>query len=83
MSEIKCPSCDDLMVAGWLSMFNPILGMNFVAWQQEKPGYVRLRVPQGGEKVIVPRAGGKGCPQSNICKQCKTVVFSYAEDQLD
>lgn len=80
---MHCPKCAELMEEGWLAMFNPILWLNFVVWQAAKPGYVRMFRTAGSEKVIVPRVGGRGCPRAQICRGCKTVVFSYANDQLD
>ena len=80
---MNCPRCDQPMAEGWLAMFNPILWLNFVVWQPNKPRYVRFRTPQGSEKVIVPLVGGRGCPKAQICRGCKTVIFSYDADQLD
>jgi hypothetical protein len=82
MSNLNCPSCDEPMETGWLTVFNPMLGTS-VAWQPNKPGYVRFRIPKEGQKVVRPRLWGLGNPRANICKQCKVVVFSYALDQLD
>lgn len=62
---------------------NPIALLNFVNWQPVRPGYARFRRPEGSEKVIVPRAGGRGCPRARTCRPCKSVTFSYAADQLD
>ena len=80
---MNCPKCQKEMEQGWLAMFNPILWLNFVVWQPKKPGYMRLFTPKNAEKVIVPRVAGKGCPRAHICRTCKTVSFSYSEDQLD
>jgi len=80
---MDCPNCAQAMENGWLAMYNPTPLVNYVAWQETKPGYVRMTRPEGSEKVIVPKAGGHGCPQAQLCRNCKTVVFSYAEDQLD
>jgi len=71
------------MEEGWLTLSNPILWITFVVWQSVKPGYVRLFRPAGSVKVIVPRVGGRGNPRVQICRDCKTVVFSYADDQVD
>jgi hypothetical protein len=64
-------------------MFNPMLWLHFVVWQPSKPGWIRFFTPQNAEKVIVPKVGGKGNPKAQICRSCKTVVFSYSEDMLD
>lgn len=80
---MDCPKCAQKMEDGWLALFNPIPWLNFVAWQAIKPGYVRLVRPAGSEKVIVPKAGGHGSPKAQLCRRCKTVVFCYAEEQLD
>ena len=80
---MNCPKCQKEMEQGWLAMFNPILWLNFVVWQPRKPGYVRFFTPKNAEKVIVPKAAGKGCPKAHICRSCKTVSFSYSKDQLD
>ncbi|MBT5705917.1 PF20097 family protein [Verrucomicrobia bacterium] len=80
---MKCPKCEYEMKHGWLAIFNPILWLNFVVWQPMKPGWLRFFTPPEAEKVIVPDFGGKGCPKAYICKECKTVTFSYADDQLD
>lgn len=80
---MDCPKCQKEMGQGWLAMFNPIMWLNFVVWQPMKPGYVRFFKPKNAEKVIVPKAGGKGCPKAHICKSCKTVSFSYSEGQVD
>ena len=77
---MKCPKCAAEMEAGWLALFNPIAWFTFVVWQATEPGYVRLFRPADSEKVIVQRAGGRGCPRAQICRQCKTVVFSYADE---
>lgn len=81
--EVKCSKCHRSMEEGWLLIWNPIALLNFVNWQPVKPGYMRLRRPEGSEKVIIPRAGGRGCPRARICRPCKSVTFSYAEDHLD
>ena len=80
---MNCPECQKEMKHGWLAMFNPLLWLNFVVWQPLKPGYVRFSAPNGSERVIVPKAGGKGCPKAWICTDCKTVTFSYARGNLD
>jgi hypothetical protein len=67
------------MQDGWLAMFNPYFLLSFVLWQPNKPGYVRFLPPKGSERVI----GLLGCPKAQICRGCKTVVFSYAKDQLN
>lgn len=79
---MNCSKCGEAMETGWLAMFNPILWLNFVVWQDVKPGYVRFFRPAGSEKIIAPRAGDRGNPRAQLCRPCKTVVFSYAEDQL-
>jgi hypothetical protein len=71
------------MEDGWLAMFNPVLWLNFVVWQAVKPGYMRFFSPPGSEKVLVPRAWGKGCPRAQICRGCQMVAFSYAKAQLN
>ena len=80
---MNCPKCGEVMTEGWLTIFNLIHWLTFVVWQDIKPGYVRFFRPVGSEKVIIPRAGGFGNPRSQLCRSCKMVVFSYAEDQLD
>ena len=80
---MNCPKCSRAMEEGWLALFNPILWLTFAVWQVAKPGYVRLFRPAGSVKVIVPRAGGRGNPRAQICRECQTVVFSYADDQVD
>ncbi|MFJ5549964.1 hypothetical protein [Streptomyces sp. NPDC093225] len=82
-SDITCSHCHRPTEEGWLVMWNPLMLLNFVNWQPARPGYVRFRRPKGSEKVIVPRAGGKGCPRARICRPCKSVTFSYAEHRLD
>lgn len=80
---MNCPECHQEMKQGWLAMFNPTLWFNFVVWQSLKPGYVRFFAPEGSERVIVPKFGGRGCPKAWICTPCKTVTFSYAIENLD
>ncbi len=80
---MKCPECQREMRYGWLAMFNPIRWFNFIVWQPLKPGYVRLWAPKDSERVMDPKFGGKGCPKAWICTDCKTVTFSYAEENLD
>lgn len=80
---MNCPNCGKNMEQGWLAVFNPLWKLTFVVWQSTKPKWVRMKIPAGGEKVIVPRAGGRGNPRSQLCRNCKTVVFSYADDQVD
>jgi hypothetical protein len=80
---MNCPKCGLLMEQGWLAVFNPIGWLTFVVWQATRPGYIRLFRPPGSEKVLSPRAGGRGCPRAQLCRGCKTVAFSYADDQLD
>ena len=80
---MNCPKCNQEMKSGWLAMFNPILWLNFVVWQPTKPGWLRFFAPKDSERVIVPEVGGKGCPQAWICTGCKTVIFSYANEDLD
>ncbi len=80
---MNCPKCNEEMRVGWLALFNPFLFLHFVVWQPTKPGYVRFFAPKDSERVIVPRVGGKGCPKAWICKRCKTVTFSYANEDLD
>lgn len=58
--EVKCSKCHRSMEEGWLLIWNPIALLNFVNWQPVKPGYMRLRRPEGSEKVIIPRAGAGG-----------------------
>jgi hypothetical protein len=79
---MNCPTCAGGMEDGWLATFNPLLWFTFVVWQATEPGYLRMFRPVGSEKVIVPRSGGRGCPKAQLCRACKTVVFSYAENQL-
>jgi len=80
---MDCPRCHQPMSEGWLALFNPIAWLTFVCWQPERPGYVRMLAPRDGEKVIVPRVGGRGCPRAQLCRGCKTVVFRYSEDELN
>ena len=44
---------------------------------------LRLFQPKDSVKVINPKNLGKGNPKAWICTECKTVTFSYAEDNLD
>jgi len=81
--SMNCPRCEREMRSGWLAMFNPFLWIHFVVWQPTRPGYIRFFAPKDSERVIVPKAGGKGCPKAWICKKCKTVIFSYAADHLN
>lgn len=71
---MNCPKCAEEMEAGWLAIYEPLLITRLV-WQPVKPQYVRMFQPAGAEKVIQPKFGGKGCPEAQICKKCKTVVF--------
>ena len=80
---MNCPKCAAEMEDGWLALFNPIGWLTFVVWQATRPGWIRLFRPAGSEKVIVPRAGGRGCPKAHLCRGCQTVVFSYAHEQVD
>ena len=80
---MNCPKCAAEMEDGWLALFNPIGWLTFVVWQATRPGWIRLFRPAGSEKVIVPRAFGRGSPEAHLCRGCQTVVFSYAHDQVD
>jgi hypothetical protein len=80
---MNCPKCAQAMEDGWLAIFNPIPWLTFVVWQGTKPGYVRFFRPAGSEKVLSPQALGRGCPKAQLCRACKTVVFCYADNELD
>ena len=78
---LACPTCNEPMVEGWLAMWNPIIGQR-VRWQQPKPGYVRLRVPDGAKVVLKARAGGKDARPAYRCSSCATIVIP-SEDSYD
>jgi hypothetical protein len=76
LNGVCCPSCEQPMETGWLAIYEP-LPITRLVWQNKKPGWVRVRMPQGSRKVIQPKVGGAGCPVSYICKTCEIVTFSY------
>jgi predicted RNA-binding Zn-ribbon protein involved in translation (DUF1610 family) len=71
---LPCPTCGDALTEGWLAMWNPIVGQK-VRWQESKPGYVRMRVPEGAKVVMKTRAGGKDARPAHRCSSCATVVI--------
>lgn len=75
---ISCPSCGSRMVAGWLAMWNPILGQK-VRWQPTKPAYGRWRVPKGAAVVLKARLGGRDARSAFRCPACATIVISPSE----
>jgi Domain of unknown function (DUF6487) len=78
---MNCPKCNKPMEAGWLALYNPIVGTKLV-WQAVKPGYVRLRMPTGSARVMQARLWGRGCPEGFICMACKLTLFSYDEENV-
>jgi Domain of unknown function (DUF6487) len=70
---LSCPTCGEPLTEGWLAMWNPIMGQT-VRWQQQKPGYRRLRVPQGARVVLKARVAGKDARPAHRCTSCATVV---------
>ncbi len=61
------------MEPGWIAMWNPILGQK-VRWQPAKPGYRRLRVPEGARVLLKARMGGKDARIALRCPTCVTTV---------
>jgi len=45
-----------------------------VRWQPDKPGYGRMKVPEGAEVVLKARMGGKDARAAFRCKRCGTTV---------
>jgi len=71
---LTCPTCSNPLSEGWLAMWNPIVGQK-VRWQQPKPSYGRLRVPDGAKVVLKARVGGKDARPAHRCSSCATVVI--------
>ena len=69
-----CPACGGRLTAGWLAMWNPILGQK-VRWQEPQPGYGRLRIPAGAKVVLKARVGGKDARRALRCGTCATTVI--------
>ena len=59
-------------------MWNPIWGQK-VSWQNEQPGYVRMRVPQDAKVVLQTRVRGKDARRASRCGSCSTVVIPADE----
>ena len=55
-------------------MWNPIIGQK-VRWQEQQPGYRRLRVPPGAQVVLKARVGGKDARPAHRCSNCSTTVI--------
>ena len=72
--SLHCPTCDHLMIDGWVAMWNPLIGQK-VRWQEPKPGYGRLRVPEGAKVLLKARVGGKDARPASRCSSCATVVI--------
>lgn len=72
-TEIVCPVCSGAMEIGWIALWNPILGTK-VRWQPTKPGYRRLRIPEGARVLLRARAGGRDPRSALRCSTCDTVV---------
>jgi ribosomal protein S27E len=71
---ISCPLCSAKMTAGWIAIWNSIVFQK-VRWQATKPGYNRLRVPQGAHVVLEPKVGGKDARVAMRCPSCSTIVL--------
>jgi len=69
-----CPACDATMAAGWIAMWNPIVGQK-VRWQPTQPGWGRMRVPEGAAVVLKARTGGRDARLAYRCPSCATVVI--------
>ena len=74
MTAPACPNCGGNMTAGWVAMWNPIFGQK-VRWQEPKPGYRRLRVPDGAKVLLRARVGGKDARRALRCASCSTTVI--------
>ena len=74
----KCPKCGKPMEEGYLAFYEP-MAISRIVWQKEKPGYIRFKAPEDGVKVIKPPVLGRGDKKGFICKDCKTVVFTYED----
>jgi hypothetical protein len=74
MAPVNCPACHNDLVPGWLAMWNPVLGQK-VRWQPAKPGWVRLKVPEGAAVVMEARNGGKDAREALRCPSCSTTVI--------
>lgn len=72
-AEIVCPVCSGLMETGWIAMWNPIVGTK-VRWQPTKPGYRRLRAPEGAKVLLRARVGGRDPRVALYCSACATTV---------
>lgn len=74
-AEIVCPVCSAPMEDGWVALWNPIVGTK-VRWQRRpKPGYWRLRVPEGAKVLLRARVGGRDPRAALSCSACATTVI--------
>ena len=71
--DILCPICSAKMEQGWVAMWNPIVFQK-VRWQPTKPGWVRMRVPEGSRVLLEARMGGEGARVAMRCPECATTV---------
>lgn len=71
---MNCPVCARQMLPGWLAMWNPVAGQK-VRWQANKPGWVRMRVPEEAVVVLSARFGGKDAREALQCASCSTTVI--------
>ena len=72
-TNASSPTCSEQMDTGWIAIWNPMIFQK-VRWQPTKPGYRRMRVPQGSRVLLEPRAGGKDARVAMLCSSCATVV---------
>ena len=73
-ATLACPLCGSPMTAGWIAMWNPIMGQK-VRWQEPEPGWRRLRVPPGAEVVLQARTGGRDARIAHRCRSCSATVI--------
>lgn len=76
---MTCPHCQGDMEDGYLAFYEALLPISRIVWQRSRPGYVRMRQPQGSVTVIRAPFFGRGDPAGAICRSCRYVAFRYSE----
>ncbi len=78
------------MVEGWVVLYprvrlplESLLLPLQLMWQRDKPKRSSPRAPADAGTLLYRGVfTRKGSARANLCARCKTVVFSYAEDQV-